>query len=386
MRFALRDSADFRLAIAAPTSIPFSPFQENGTLYYGVLEPPPHTPITKIARAWAQSLFSPSNDVQQCLWIVKHFEPDLIHVHGTENTFGLLKKYLDVPLVVSLQGLLTIYYRFYFHGLNFKEVARMLLSRHFLAGNNEIHGYMRCGRFAEREREIVRINDFFIGRTDWDREFVELLNPRAKYFHCDELLRPQFSKSFWNQENSQRYLIYCTGSNMIFKGVESLIEALGLLHASGLKQIRLRISGVPYYGDVMNFYRRKELQHKVESSIDWLGRLNAQQIIEECLNAEVFCYPSHIDNSPNALCEAMSLGVPCIASHVGGIPSLLTHKKEGLLFPDGDAYALAGKIKYMLENPMLAKEMGEAARNRALSRHRIETVCSNLLSIYYSLL
>lgn len=382
LRFALRDSIDIRLAIAGPTNISFDPFEENGTTYYGVLQAVPNSKISRAARAWMQSLLSPQDPVQECLSIVKHFKPDLIHVHGTENSFGLLKKYVDVPIVVSLQGLLTIYRRFYFHGLNFMEVARMLSSRHFMTGSNEIHGYLRCNKFAIREREIVQNNDCFIGRTEWDREFVELLNPRARYFHCDELLRPQFSKAIRKQEDCERQLIYCTGSRMIFKGIECLIEALGILHATGLKQVRLRISGVPEGSEVMRFYRRKEVKHNVKSAIQWLGRLDTRQIVEECLRAEVFCYPSHVDNSPNALCEAMMIGLPCIASHVGGIPSLLTHHKDGLLFADGDPYALAGKIKYMLENPDTAKKMGEMARIRALARHRPETVCNDLLNIY----
>ena len=52
--------------------------------------------------------------------------------------------------------------------------------------------------------------------------------------------------------------------------------------------------------------------------VDWLGRLDADRIVEELLAADVFVYPSHVDNSPNSVVEAMAVGVPIVASCVGG--------------------------------------------------------------------
>ncbi len=68
--------------------------------------------------------------------------------------------------------------------------------------------------------------------------------------------------------------------------------------------------------------------------------------------------PSHIENSPNALCEAMLVGTPCIAAFVGGVPSLVRHGEEGLLYHDADPFALAGAVDRLLGD----RELGEAAR------------------------
>lgn len=69
----------------------------------------------------------------------------------------------------------------------------------------------------------------------------------------------------------------------------------------------------------------------------------------------MYVHPAYIDNSPNALCEAMLLGVPCIASYVGGIPSIIQNEVSGLLAPANEPYYLAEKIYWLSKNKMLQK-------------------------------
>ena len=149
---------------------------------------------------------------------------------------------------------------------------------------------------------------------------------------------------------------------------------MGLLHDAGYADVRLRIAGIPPEGPGNEFYAARARKHGVMESIDWLGRLDAEQLVAELLGAAVFAYPSHIDNSPNALCEALLVGVPTVASYVGGVPSLIDDGREGLLYPDGDPYALAGRIRYLLDNPSFAAEVGqESARTgSAPARSRLD--------------
>jgi glycosyltransferase involved in cell wall biosynthesis len=161
-----------------------------------------------------------------------------------------------------------------------------------------------------------------------------------------------------------------------------LIEALGLLHAAGYANVRLRIAGIAPSGPGTKFFTSRARRHGVLQSIDWLGRLDAEHIVAELLRAAVFAYPSHIDNSPNALCEALLLGVPTVATYVGGVPSLIEDRHDGFLYPDGDPYALAGRIRDLMDDASLAAELGRRARERALRRHDPGTIVSSLMRIY----
>jgi len=370
-----------RIGVAAPTEGAGSSFEEDDVTYYCLPHNISKQKITRGLRSWA-GYDDESHQIAAALQAVDAFEPDLIHVHGTENPFGLLRRTTDIPIVISLQGLLTLYERVFFRGLKAADIARLFANKHFIIGSGEIHGYLRMRAMAKREREIMLINNAFIGRTEWDRAFQKVLSPQAEYFHCDEVIRPVFYQNKWQWEQSRTRTIFSTSSSMIFKGTETLLEAIRLLRQMGYPDIKARIAGVPDKGEVSAFYRKRARQYDVEDAITWLGRLNAEQLLEELLQASLFVYPTHIDNSPNSLVEAMLVGVPSVATFVGGIPSLMRNEIEGWLVPDSDAFSLAEKISFALDHPDLHIKMGQNARARSIARNDPAAIAGKMAAIY----
>lgn len=385
LRQSLVGRDDLDLAIASPCPTSFAPFTADGVSYYGIPIDEARTRVGRSVSGWRSSFALPEIS-PACGEIVRDFNPEVVHIHGTENPFGLIGPDSGAPVVISLQGLLTVYERFFFHGMTSREIAGLALKRSFLSGWGDIHGYWRCVRMAAREREIMRSNRTFMGRTEWDRAVLWAVNPTATYYHCDEALRPPFYEAVWKPETAVPRTVFCTSNTLTWKGAECLIEALGLLHGAGCVDVRLRIAGIPAEGPGSEFYAARARKHGVTRSIDWLGRVDAAQLVAELLGATVFAYPSHIDNSPNALCEALLVGVPTVASYVGGVPSLIDDGRDGLLYPDGDPYALAGRIRHLLDSPSFAAESGQRARERALRRHDRDSIVARLLAIYGKLL
>ena len=80
--------------------------------------------------------------------------------------------------------------------------------------------------------------------------------------------------------------------------------------------------------------------------------------------AHLFVLPSLHESSPNALIEAMGVGLPCIASGVGGVLDLIDHQENGLLIPPRASGALAEAINNLLTNQELAVYLGRNARRR----------------------
>ena len=78
----------------------------------------------------------------------------------------------------------------------------------------------------------------------------------------------------------------------------------------------------------------------------------------------------------------MILGMPCIATDVGGTSSLLCNKKDGLLIQDGDPWSLAGAIIELKNNYEKAIEYGVNARKKAIERHNPAKIVSDLIDIY----
>ena len=121
---------------------------------------------------------------------------------------------------------------------------------------------------------------------------------------------------------------------------------------------------------------------KSNSSVKLLGAKFGDELVKQLLMADIYVHPSHIENSSNAVQEAMLLGMPIIATNVGGTQSLLTDGKEGLLVQSKDSYDLAGAILDFLKCPDKAKEFGHNARLRALERNDNRKICEELIETF----
>ncbi len=139
------------------------------------------------------------------------------------------------------------------------------------------------------------------------------------------------------------------------KGHRTLIEAIGRLKLS-FPRLHLFIVGS---GD---------LREELTASADRLGIGNSVTLageradVPECLAAmDLFVQPSLNEVMGRALVEAMAAGRPVIATRVGGVPTLIEHRRNGLLVPPGYAPALAEAITELLQHPSWAKELGAAA-------------------------
>ena len=102
--------------------------------------------------------------------------------------------------------------------------------------------------------------------------------------------------------------------------------------------------------------------------------------------ADLFVMPSHSEGSPNALLEAMMARVPIVATHVGGIPEIVTHGETALLVPPSDPVALAAALAQLLANPALAQRLADAAQRQALDHHQPSAYRRQLAKIHLQVL
>lgn len=99
----------------------------------------------------------------------------------------------------------------------------------------------------------------------------------------------------------------------------------------------------------------------LEDRIRLMGAYN--NVADELLKADVFVLPSNFEGMPNALIEAMSIGLPAIATDCpcGGPASLIESGENGILVPTGDAEAMAEAIDKLLSDKQLRMDMGKRA-------------------------
>jgi glycosyltransferase involved in cell wall biosynthesis len=110
--------------------------------------------------------------------------------------------------------------------------------------------------------------------------------------------------------------------------------------------------------------------------------MQEEEVVQILLDSDIFCQTSHIENSPNSLCEAMILGMPIIASLAGGTSSMLKNNKEGLLIQEGDPYSFAGAILELSNDFIKAKTYGQAAKLLATQRNGENSIKNHYVEIY----
>lgn len=332
--------------------------------------------------------------------VIREFQPDVIHIHGTEYFFGCMDEsvYGGVPVVVSLQGILSGCARQMNGGLHPDEVRWTNFGLRGILKGQTIFGEQRTWLKdrAEQESRVIKQRRNFIGRTEWDESWVRYYNPSARYFHVDEALRPEFF-SEPHKYQKRPHSIFCAGAaSCPLKGAHWLIRAVSALK-SAYPDVQLRIAAADYLRSDRSlsvrlkdppywaYLRRLIRDLSLRDNVVILPSLSAAEMRDELERAELFVLPSMCENSPNSLGEAMLVGTPSIATFVGGVPSILKDGVEGKLVPPGDPAALAGAIRRWFMHPEEAEACVEPARQTALKRHDAKRNAKATLAVYKEL-
>jgi glycosyltransferase involved in cell wall biosynthesis len=151
------------------------------------------------------------------------------------------------------------------------------------------------------------------------------------------------------------------------KGVDLLLDALCTLP----KGIRLSVIG---NGPEEEALRRKCAADGLASRVEWKGAVGRERMLGEYQALDALVLPSRTgrhwkEQFGRVLIEAMSCGVPVIGSDSGEIPHVIG--PAGLLFPEGDANALAACLAKVAESPDLPGKLSRAGRERALSMYAV---------------
>ena len=338
---------------------------------------------------------------QKAKRIIEDFNPDLIHVQGTEYFYGCFDQevYCGKPVVVSIQGLITGIHPHYMGGISPKELrGTNWNARFFIKGRTLLSEQTtwREGRAAQEQKVLCQQSNF-IGRTAWDRDLIQFYNSHARYFTVNENLRPPFFTTRRKSQTVKRHSIYCSAAaSTALKGVHWLIRAVAGLKGE-FPDIELRIAaadglhppkglkGQLFDQSYHSYLRRLIRQLDVGKHIVALPSLPAEKVAGELQRAELFVLPSMCENSPNSLGEAMLVGTPSIATFVGGVPSILKDGVEGKLVPSGDPAALSGAIRHWFLHPEEAEACVEPARQTALKRHDAKRNAEATLAVYKEL-
>jgi len=315
------------------------------------------------------------------------FKPDAVHIHGSEFPYGLA--YVNAVgvqgVVVSLQGIISGIARYYASGINFRNVKNCLTPRDIIKHGGILNEQREFEQRGKLEIVLLSKVNHIIGRTKWDKAHAWAINPKAIYHYCGETLRDTFYQSKWGYQNCEPHSIFVSQASCPIKGLHMLLEAMPLIlrHYPDAKIISTGNDPTKPWWRITQYgkYLKQQISRlNLKSHIQYVGMLTEEEMCKAYLKANVFVCPSSIENSPNSLGEAQLLGMPYIASYVGGIPEIVDNNPD-VLYRFEETEMLANKIC----NIFSMKEFVKSS-SADLTRYDADKNLSDLVNIYYDII
>ncbi len=339
-----------------------------------------------------------SQQIDYCRRAINDFIPDIIHLHGTEYSLASAvceANEKTVPIVANIQGLAIPYARYADGGLSFKDKILNITPLDFFKGTFILNSKHSFKLRAKCEEYVLKNICYVVGRTDWDKSHAISINPGLRYFFMNETLRDSFyEEPKWDLSRCKRHSIFVSNSGSPLKGAHQMIKALPIILRHYPDTI-VRFCGSSVMNNDFNslirmqgyhlYLRRLVKKMKLENSVEFLGQLSEIEMKQAFLDANVYVMPSAIENSPNSLCEAQILGVPTVASYVGGTPNLIADNATGFLYRYEEIEQLAQIVIALFEKDDF-KELSSSEIAVASERHNKVNNAQTLKEIYTSIL
>lgn len=313
-------------------------------------------------KPWLQLLAIPYiiSGFFKCIKICRKFKPDVIHAHWPfPHAYIALgaAKLFKIPLVLN------------FHGAELLLIRKKKWVKPLL-------------KFAISQAQAVFANSSFTAG-----KIKALRNVEIEWSPYGTTLEKGAGNTEPHAINS-KFKILFVGRHIERKGICYLIEAAKYLPRD---QFEIRIVGV---GDLTEELKKLASESATPNSAEiiFTGKLSPEALANEYKTANVFTLPAIVDSKGDTeglgvvLIEAMELGLPIVASNVGGIPDVVIDGETGILVPEKDPEALANAYKRLASNPELISQLLAGAQKRIAECFTWDGIIERQIAVYNKVL
>lgn len=333
--------------------------------------------------------------------LIQQILPDVVHIFGTEfpHCLEMVKACEDgPPAVITLQGMVRQVAKYYFEGLPSKYQKPSLYSI-FFSGNYILREHNIYESRGNLETEAIKRVNYIIGRTYWDQQRCLEINPQLTYFHVDEILRDAFyGGELWDYAKCKKHTIFVSQASYPIKGLHQLLKALPavikkypdtFVYVAG--DVPTAALGLfmrflyPMCNEYQGYLNKLIKKNCLAKHIAYTGPLSEKNMKQQYLKCNIFASCSSLENSSNSIGEAMMLGVPVIASRVGGTESIFTDKQDGILYEFNDVQALSDGIMKLFEMQDSVTMYTRNAVSHAHQTHDRDKNTRDLINVYHQI-
>lgn len=296
-----------------------------------------------------------------CLWYLLRLHPDVVHAFNLFSplTTGLIYKRLrNIPLVVKV-----------LRGGQLGDVVRLRSKT------------MSRRRISSMRR---RVDAFVTISHEIDAELESLGIAKTKRVFIPNGVEIERFKPFSTPEKQalRGTLSLPAGPLVVYTGRFVHEKRLdNLLHAWDQFQPNHPDAALVLVGDGDE---ATGLQASAGPGVVFTGQM--EDVLPYLQAADVFVLPSATEGLSNALLEAMAVGLPVIATSVGGAPDLIRDNENGILIPTEDVGAISSALDSLFGDDDYRRSLGQAARQIILEQYTLQVVAERLRSLYDSIL
>ena len=293
-------------------------------------------------------------DILNLIKFINQNSIDLIHSHGKgAGVIGrILKIFLWKPVILTFHGIHLECHNFFYKNIYiFYEILFGLLDEHkiFVSKSEMI--------YAKKYRLFFRHNYSIVNNSVRNKKSIMDSNLLLK---DDSLNKNNFRKN-----------IISINRLVTQKNIFEILKIAKYL----TKYNFLIIGDGPLLKDIKAYLKRKEIEN-----VFMLGLKN--DVFNYLYNSNLYLSTSLYEGLPISILEAMSVGLPIIASNVVGNCDAVVHNKNGFLYELGDIMNACKFIEYALENDDIYLRLSEGSINKQRNDFGVEKMKSNYLKIY----
>jgi glycosyltransferase involved in cell wall biosynthesis len=287
---------------------------------------------------------------------IRSIEPSLIHCHANlVPALGLtLTRY---PRVLTLHGIAT-------------REARLRAEARWTSA-----------AWRVLERHVVREFDAIICISRYASTFV---GARQTTFTIPNAVESQFFQAPGGGQNASCPYVLFVGQITPLKRPLDLVLAHDVLRRE-FPNLRTLLCG-PIADRAYARQLRQLIRERRLDGVRYLGPVSRPLLLNLLRGATGLVLPSAQENAPMAIAEAMAVGVPIVATRVGGVDEMVVEGETGLLYSSGDVPALIEALRLLLVDPTRRAALGRQARSVARARYAPERVAEATVRVYHHLL
>jgi glycosyltransferase involved in cell wall biosynthesis len=322
--------------------------RNNLTVYFIVF--PPKVNIITLFRYAQYSITKVIDDIN----------PDLVHGIGTEHIWPTIAINSKRKCLITIHGILHEFYKK-------EKLSYFSLKRYFIYLEKKI---------LKNQQKIITINPYVVSVCD-------KLCEDHKYFNISNPISSVFRKLEADPENSHQILFI--GDFELRKNIKLVLRALAELDDLIPRNYKLKIIGTikdkKYYDTIFT-----GLPQSVLNRLTIIPFLLPEQIANEMSKSAILLLTSYNETAPMVIAEAMTIGLPVIATDVGGVKYMINNEINGYVIKSDSLLGLKKHLIELINNPILRKNVGNAARLFATKEYDSKIIAKKTIDVYKQIL